>query len=312
MAYLLGKHERVLDGVRRVVIEELNAAAKSLRDSHPSSEKRIHAARKSVKKVRAILGAIDAAGGRGITRSGQRLCEVNRVLSPLRDLDAMAKTLGTLREIYPKMFSEHAFGRIRRNLLLQRQRAFESTRTRGLWKRVNEDLQQLRHDVLEWRTAKRGFTVLAKGIRTAQRDARRQLRRALDGQRERDFHAWRKQVKTLWYLLRLFEWAGDSVRRDVKSLERAEECLGVAHDMTTLCNELSTEPDLFPTDVERLRFRRAVADLQVGLQVKAISSTKRIFRQPPRRYARKVRSAWREGRSREPIAVRIPQARKTA
>ena len=82
--------------------------------------------------------------------------------------------------------------------------------------------------------------------------------------------------------------------------------------MTTLCNELSTEPDLFPTNVERLRFRRAVADLQVGLQVKAISSTKRIFRQQPRRYARKVRSAWREGRSREPIAVRIPQARKTA
>jgi len=52
MAYLLGKRERVLDGVRRVVIEELNAAAKSLRDSHPSSEKRIHAARNSVKKVR--------------------------------------------------------------------------------------------------------------------------------------------------------------------------------------------------------------------------------------------------------------------
>jgi CHAD domain-containing protein len=181
-----------------------------------------------------------------------------------------------------------------------------------LWKRVNEDLQQLRHDVLEWRTAKRGFTVLAKGIRTAQRDARRELQRALDGQRDRDFHAWRKQVKKLWYLLRLFEWAGDNVRRDVKSLGRAEECLGVAHDMTTLCNELSTEPDLFPTDVERLRFRRAVADLQVSLQVKAISSTKRIFRQPPRRYARKVRSAWREGRSGEAVAVRIPQARKTA
>jgi hypothetical protein len=79
-----------------------------------------------------------------------------------------------------------------------------------------------------------------------------------------------------------------------------------------VCNELSTEPDLFPSDVERLRFRRAVADLQVGLQVKAISSTKRIFRQPPRRYARKVRSAWREGRSGEPFAARIPHARKTA
>jgi hypothetical protein len=35
MADLLGKHERVLDGVRRVAIGELNAAAKSLRDSLP-------------------------------------------------------------------------------------------------------------------------------------------------------------------------------------------------------------------------------------------------------------------------------------
>ena len=110
MAYQLGRRERVFDGIRRIVIEELRAARKNLSESHPSNETRIHAARKSIKKVRAIVAAVDAAGGRGTTRSGKRLRDVNRVLSPLRDLDAMTKTLARLREIYPTMLANMPSG----------------------------------------------------------------------------------------------------------------------------------------------------------------------------------------------------------
>jgi CHAD domain-containing protein len=297
MAFQLGRREHVVEGIRRVVIEELRAARKNLNESSPSNEAKIHAARKSIKKVRAILAAIDAAGGRGTTRSGKRLRDVNRVLSPLRDLDAMSKTLAKLREIYPTMFSEHVFGRIRRNLLTQRQRALESTRARGLWKLVKRELQRLPREVPTWRTPTRGFRLLAKGIRVAQRDGRRLLECARVSERATDFHAWRKQVKKLWYLLRLLEWAGPGVRRDVKALGRAEEYLGVAHDIGTLSTELSMDPDLFASDTDRWRFRRALDDVRVGLHVKAISSTKRIFRQKSRRYVQKVESVWRDGRS---------------
>jgi CHAD domain-containing protein len=313
MAYQLGRRERVFDGIRRIVIEELRAARKNLSESHPSNETRIHAARKSIKKVRAIVAAVDAAGGRGTTRSGKRLRDVNRVLSPLRDLDAMTKTLARLREIYPTMFSEHAFGRIRRNLLTQRQRVMESTRARGLWKEVNRKIQRLPREVRAWRSSTRGFTLLARGVRESQQEGRRLLARALVRQQAADFHAWRKQVKKLWYLLRLLEWAGYRVRRDVKALGRAEECLGDAHDMGTLCTELSMEPDLFSSDAERLRFRRAIEDLQVGLHVKAIASTKRIFRQRPQRYVRNVKSVWHEGRSqRRATTTRSHPERKLA
>ena len=67
------------------------------------------------------------------------------------------------------------------------------------------------------------------------------MARARKSQRAVDFHEWRKQIKALWYELRLVEGSGPRIRRDVTALHRAEAWLGNEHNVVVLCDELSKD-----------------------------------------------------------------------
>ena len=86
MAYRLKKDEPVARGLERIVKEELRSATTHL-NSDEHSDKAIHEARKSIKKVRAILALI--GDEIGADHDVKRLKRAGRLLSPLRDADAM-------------------------------------------------------------------------------------------------------------------------------------------------------------------------------------------------------------------------------
>jgi CHAD domain-containing protein len=64
MAYRLRSQESITHGLQRIARKELRAARDGMRRSTPPSDEAVHEARKSVKKVRAIVELIDADGGR--------------------------------------------------------------------------------------------------------------------------------------------------------------------------------------------------------------------------------------------------------
>src|SRR3981189_1948536 len=113
MAYRLRQQESVADGLRRLARKALQSARDRLRRTSPPSDEAVHEARKSVKKVRAIVRLIEAAGGRGIGKSKKQLRTVNRTLSRLRDADVMIESLAMLRHDYPHLLSEHTVARVR-------------------------------------------------------------------------------------------------------------------------------------------------------------------------------------------------------
>ena len=73
MAYRLRLDESVADGLRRLARKELKSAADTLRQGETPDDDAIHEARKSMKKVRAIVHLVDADGGRGLGRATRRL-----------------------------------------------------------------------------------------------------------------------------------------------------------------------------------------------------------------------------------------------
>src|SRR4051794_7821019 len=85
MAFALRRSESIRRGLRRLARKELGRAREQLRQSALPGEEEIHTARRSVKKVRAILRLIDSADGRGLQGAARRLRRVNRTLSCLRD-----------------------------------------------------------------------------------------------------------------------------------------------------------------------------------------------------------------------------------
>src|SRR5262245_30000741 len=93
MAYRLKANESIGKGLRRVVTNEVRDAIELLSAAKPSDEA-LHEARKSIKKIRAIIDLvgdeISAARAVGLLR------EAGRLLSPLRDADALVVSADAL------------------------------------------------------------------------------------------------------------------------------------------------------------------------------------------------------------------------
>ena len=122
---------------------------------------------------------------------------------------------------------------------------------------------------------------------------------ARKSQRAADFHEWRKQIKALWYELRLVERSGPRIRRDVKSLHRAEAWLGSEHNVVVLCDELSKDVPQGDSRIDLDRVRLVGDRYQCELRTKALASTKRIYERAPREYANSVRGEWKRWHTRQ-------------
>jgi CHAD domain-containing protein len=288
MAFRLRQHESIAHGLRRRAAKQLLVARDELRRKCPPPDEAIHEARKRIKKARAIADLIEADSGRGLNESQKRLRKVSRALSQLRDSDAMLEILAKLRDKNPHLFSEHAFARITRRLTLHKQAAMKAAQEEGRWEKVDRQLRKLRHAVKRWRPAHRHFGALAPGMRATYRRGRKAMARARTHQRAADFHKWRKQIKELWYQLRLVEGSSRAIRKNITVLHRAEAWLGDDHNVVVLCGELSK--DASACDLEHLR--SAAVRYQAGLRKKAVAATARIYASKPAAYVLRVKQAW--------------------
>ncbi len=300
MAFELRNSESARRGLRRLARKDLASARDAISGAVPPSEEAIHAARKSVKKVRAVLRLIDADDGRGLRGAKRRLRKVNRTLSCLRDADAMIQTLATLKKHHPSLFSEHGYARIHRGLVARRRRAFAAARRDGAWKDAARCLRGLRYSARAWRTRHRGFPALAPGIRAIGKRARRALARARQTNAAVDFHAWRKEMKALWYALRLAGAGTGAIVRDIRALHSAEQWLGDDHNLVILCAALTQDSSACRGPLEVKRLQDAVNATQAMLRRKAIAGTHRIFAIPPRHYLARVDRAYRARRRAKP------------
>lgn len=311
LAFRLRSQESIAHGLRRLVQKELRVARDELRQTVPPRDEAVHEARKSIKKVRAILELLEADGGRGLAGSQKRLRLVNRTLSELRDADAMTEILAKLRRKGPRLISQQTFVRARRQLSAHKRAAMRTAERRGTWQNVDRQLRKAREGAKWWRPAHRGFGALASGIHSIHRRGREALARARKKQDAADFHEWRKQMKALWYELRLIEGCARTIRRDVDALHRAETWLGDDHNVVVLCAELSKDASICGglIDLDRLRL---VADrYQCDLRNKAIASTRRIYARRSRDFVYGVKRAWKAWR-RQDMRAHARRGRATA
>jgi CHAD domain-containing protein len=222
VSFELKPREQVNRGLRRLVRKELRGARRALDAKHPPTPDSIHEARKSLKKVRAIVALIDADDGRGVGRAKKRLRKIGRTLSRVRDADAMFEIVAKLHRIAPRLLDAPSLKALRTWLAGRRSAALAAAGKKNTWHRVEDDLQTLRRKAKRWRPSHRAFGALSRGIADSLQRGKKALARARKHRRADDFHRWRKQIKSLWYELRLLGPAAARVARDVRALHRAE------------------------------------------------------------------------------------------
>lgn len=295
MAFRLRSDESVAHGLRRLAAKNLRVAGDDLERGGPPSEEAIHDARKRVKKVRAILHLVREAGGRHLKNSHKQLRKVNRRLSPIRDADATLEILATIRERSPEVISEHAFARVRRTLAQHKYKTVRAARRARSYEKAIKALRGLRKRSKRWRSRHDDFEAIARGIRTTHRRAAAAMARALETGAAADFHEWRKQIKTLWYELRLLAASGGTVQKDIATLDAVEELLGDDHNVAVLRNRLArSKTALSEPEIDALR--SAAERYRQQLRRQAVATARPIFKLSPKDYVRRIERAWKRWR----------------
>jgi CHAD domain-containing protein len=292
MAFEILPSEPVRRELRRLARKELGSARGQVLSHKPPSEEAIHTARKNVKKARALLRLIDAGGGHGLGHARRRLREVNRTLSCLRDATAMIETLAVLRTHHPDLFSEHGYARIRRRLEAGKRDAVTDAGRHAAWSQTARELRRLRKAARGWRTRRGGFRALAPGIRAICNRAGKALAKAKESNAAADFHAWRKEIKALWYALRLVGGGTTAIARDIRALRSTERWLGDDHNLVVLCAALAKDPTVCRGPLDFHRLQCAVNATQKALRRKSIDRTRAIMSKAPRDYVARVERAW--------------------
>jgi len=99
MAYRLKSKESVPEGIKRIVKEEFDAGLQQLNGkSRPNRDQAVHEARKSVKKIRAVLRLMRPELNGAYDAQIDKLRTVGRKLSEFRDAGAIVDTFDALRK----------------------------------------------------------------------------------------------------------------------------------------------------------------------------------------------------------------------
>ena len=299
MSFELKPREQVNSGLRRLVRKELRAARRELDEKHPPPPNAIHEARKSLKKARAILSLIDDDAGRGIGRAKKRLRKIGHTLSQLRDADAMVEIVDKLHRRTPHLLDAPTLKTLRTWLTTRRKAAVAAASKKKTWDKLDGELQVLRREAKRWKPSHRAFGALSNGIAASHRRGRKALARATKRRRADDFHRWRKQIKSLWYELRLLERAGPRVGRDVQALHQAESWLGDDHNVVVLCAALAQDGSQHGSPISAAELKAAADRYHAQMRQQAIKSVRHIYTRKSGRYVRDLKRAWRTWRRRQ-------------
>jgi CHAD domain-containing protein len=285
--------ERVAKGIRKLTREEIAAIITHLkgwrREDRGAS---LHAARKSLKKVRAVLRLVRRRFDPDTYREENRnLREVGRALAPQRDAEVLIKTLASLRRPVDGADGNAAVARLERVLRDRRRKAFASQDKPRALRPVLKTAQ--RH-ASRWPVQKLDWGDLCNGLGRTYRQGREAFK-ALSRRRTDDgLHEWRKRVKDLSYQLRVIQSAcPKAIAKLGKEVKRLGDHLGDDHDLAMLEEAVRTAP-MEPVEAQKLL--RRIAARRRHLQSAGFDLGRLVYADKPARFASQIKRLWKPGK----------------
>lgn len=296
MGYRLKDNEGFSDGLKRIVLEQVDKALDSLRPTVKNKDEAIHDARVSVKKVRAALQLIrDSLGDKIYEKEDRVYRDVARMLSNVRDSAALLEILDKLIEHFSDQLSRDAFTSVRAPLL-RSQKARQQDRQSAMTKAARS-LRQARKRVEEWPEAGHRQS-LDRGLKRVFKKGRTNFKTAYDKPSVDSFHEWRKQVKHLLYQTRVLRplWSKmmEALTGELKTLGRY---LSEDHDLAILREKVGQQLEESENRTEIEALVALIDQRRNELEVSARVLGTRIYAERPRAFAVRSEAYWQAWRS---------------
>jgi CHAD domain-containing protein len=295
MAYHFKSGESVPEALRRIVSEEFDSAVERLTSSSDADrDEAVHEARKSVKKVRAVLRLVETDLGDLYATENVRLRDIGRKLSELRDAGAIIEALDGLIEKYRDELGKQMFASVRRGLVTRKGEFEQRAGAERLLRGLATSLRAAGKRAKAWPLGHHGFSAIEPGLRETFRRGKRALALALEHSDPANFHEWRKRVKDHWYHVRLLEnlWP-EMMEARAKSLKDLETWLGEDHNFVVLRDKILTEPDFYGSRRTLASFFAFVERYQRTLREDSVKLGARIYAEKPGRFTERTERLWR-------------------
>jgi hypothetical protein len=292
MRYRLKLDEPVADGVRRIGIAQVDRAASALAEA--DRDKGIHEARKSFKRVRALLDMNRPALSEKVyRRENRRFRDLGRALAGPRDVYAMRQTLERLQQKRDLGTAECVPSALRAWLACWRTQA-DLTAGDAAMAQTRAALEEAREAFAQLPLRAEGIAPLAEGCRLTYTSGRKAMKLAYrDGVTDEAFHEWRKHVQRHWRHLQLVRDAWPEVI--TPRIDLASELSGIIgrdHDLAVLIAFIMRNRAILGARGEVKVLVQAARHEQVGLRAVAHVRGQRLYDLPPRAMARMIETNW--------------------
>jgi CHAD domain-containing protein len=253
MPYKLQKDEPLDAGLKRVAEEQLTNAINELQ-AQQELQVGIYQARKSLKKVRAILRLVALPLGPVYVEENRRLRDVARKFGTLRDSQVSLELLDEFSGRYKRKSTLNP----QKKAIAEKQQAMEQqTDWHAVMAESVKELIATRRRVEDWPLAHLTAGQLHAEIAKTHKQSKHALEKARKTGHAEDFHEFRKSVKRELNQAQLFE------STNVASLKQLAKLLGDHHNLAVLLGNLNHASARFSRMVRRdmLALEQQILDL---------------------------------------------------
>jgi CHAD domain-containing protein len=296
MSFELRAGEGLRDGVRRIAKSELEKVSEQVGgSSRGSRDTMVHEARKSLKRVRAVLRLVRPAIPKKVyRRENTAFREAARPLSEARDAKVLVDTLDEIAK--PNAGCPRIpFAAVRRELVRHqrevREKVLDHDRAFTI---VDSAVSDALERLDDWCDVHDGWSSVGEGVQGVYRRGRRAFAVADSKPTVEHLHEWRKHVKYLRHQLEVLRPMNGSVLGPLAAKADAlGELLGLDHDLAMLRRELAGDPERFgpPEVIEALHDR--IDKRRQRLERRAGVLGRHIFREAPRDIERRLHAYWK-------------------
>jgi CHAD domain-containing protein len=290
MAFRLKRTKPASRQVERIAARELR---KAIDEVAIVSTRRaaVHAVRKQIKKLRAVLHLLHDELGGDYARLNGRLRSAARELSAVRDADVMVDVMKSLRRQYPDVLTDPVFAPADAVLSARRRAARERLTARHV-AGVRDKLVRSREDIPSRLRRAATRRTLRDGVLRGYRRARRALEKAAEHSEDQAFHEWRRRVKDHWYQLRLVEDISPKVRNRARRLKRLQDSLGDEHNLVVLRTVILKQPRRFGDARIVASLLGCIEGHQEQLRTRAIRRGRQLFSRKASAFRKQISHAW--------------------
>jgi CHAD domain-containing protein len=282
--------------VQRLLCHHIDQGLKTLQGNQPLSDAAVHSVRKKLKKGRAGLRLLrKALGSPRYAYENTVLRDVARPLTAVRDARTFMDTLDKLVEHSGVQTQALALDRVRQALRDEygevRQRVLDEGNTLEL---LEASLRAARARAQRWPIGRRGSAVLGAGVKRVYRNGRAAFAVTQEEPSQEHFHAWRKQVKYLWYQLQVLQPIQLGQLTTLADQAHAlANALGDDHDLALLAQKFLAESDRFPERTTMATLGDLIARRRTLLQAQALTLGHQLYDAKPRLFVDRLRASWR-------------------